>query len=95
MEELSGELLEQEKILKEMAEKNRLLLDALEMDEEEVDATLSDRSRYTSEEWTALQQHRELLEKAVDKRIEAAKKTAKKPTQAKPSEIQGHWIFVR
>jgi hypothetical protein len=94
MEELSGELLEQEKLLKEMVEKNRLLLEALEMDEAELDKALSDQSQYTPEEWAALQRHREQLEKAVDRRIQAAK-TVKKPTQAKPSEIQGHWIFVR
>lgn len=95
MEEVSGELLEQEKLLKEMVEKNRLLLEALEMDEKKLDEVLSDRSRYTTEEWTALQNHRERLEKAVDDRILAAKTKSKKPTQAKPSEIQGHWIFVR
>ena len=95
MEEISGELQEQEKLLKEMVEKNRLLLEALEMDEEKLDDALSDRSRYTSEEWKALQHHRERLEKAVDDRIEAAKKAKKRPSQAKPSEIQGHWIFVR
>ena len=94
MAELDRELLEQEKILKEMAEKNRLLLNAIGVSEEELTSVLSDSNRYTPEEWAALQRHRELLEKTIDNRIQAAKKS-KKPTQAKPSEIQGHWIFVR
>jgi hypothetical protein len=94
MEEINKELLEQEKVLEEIGEKNRLLLDAIGASEGEIEEILSDRSRYTQEEWSALQRHRELLEKAIDDRIYAAKKS-RKPTQAKPSDIQGHWIFVR
>ena len=94
MEESSQELLEQEKILKEMVEKNRLLLDTIGISKEDLTDALSDRGRYTAEEWAALQRHREVLEKAIDDRIQAAKKS-RKPTQAKPSDIQGHWIFVR
>ena len=94
MEESDRELLEQEKTLTEMGEKNRLLLDTIGMNEKDVETALADRSRYTAEEWASLQQHRELLEKAIESRIQAAK-TSKKPTHTKPLDIQGLWIFVR
>lgn len=94
MEETCDELLKQEELLSEMVEKNRVLLEALEMSEEELTDLLSDQSRHSPEAWAALQRNRKLLEKAVDERIEAAKKKPK-ITQAKPAEIQGHWIFVR
>ena len=88
------ELLEQERALREMVEKNRLLLESIKMDERDVEDSLTDRTRYTPEAWASLQQHRELLEKAIEERIQAAKEP-KKPTQTKPLDIQGHWIFVR
>ena len=72
----------------------RQLFDAIGIDGSELVNALHDKDRFSNEEWAALQRQREILEKAIDDRILAAKKS-KKPTQAKPSHIQGHWIFVR
>ena len=96
MEDQQDELLaEQEKVLENMAEENRQLFDALGIDGSELVDALHDKSRFESEEeWAALERQREALEKAIDARLQAARKS-KKPTQAKPSHIQGHWIFVR
>ena len=89
-----GLLAEQEKILKCMEEENRQLFDAIGMSAEEFVNALQDKDRFEPEQWASLQRQREILEKAIDARIQAAKKS-KKPTQEKLSNIQGHWIFVR
>lgn len=95
MEDHSDDLLsEQEKILKCMEEENRQLFDAIGMSAEEFAKALHDKDRFAPEEWASLQRQREILEKAIDARIQAAKKS-KKPKQEKPANIQGHWIFVR
>ena len=89
------ELLEdQKKTLERMEEENRRLFDALGVDAAELINALHDKTKFTAEEWAALQRHREILEKAIESRLQAARKS-KKPTQTKPSQIQGHWIFVR
>lgn len=95
MEDQQDNLLaEQEKELATMEEENRQLFESLGIDGGELVDALQDTSRFTSEEWTALQRQRDTLEKAIDDRLQAARKS-KKPTQTKPSQIQGHWIFVR
>jgi hypothetical protein len=95
MEDHLDELLaDQEKTLESMAEENRQLFNTLGIEGEELVNVLHDKSRFSDEEWAALQRQRETLEKAIDERLQAARKS-KKPTQAKPSHIQGHWIFVR
>ena len=95
MEDHLDELLaDQEKTLKCMAEENRQLFDAIGMDGAEFVSALHDQDRFEPEEWAALQRQRETLEKTIDAKLQAARKS-KKPTQTKPSHIQGHWIFVR
>jgi hypothetical protein len=95
MEDHLDELLaEQEKTLECMAEENRQLFNALDIDGAELVDALHDKGRFEPNEWGALQRQREALEKAIDARLLAARKS-KKPTQTKPSHIQGHWIFVR
>ena len=95
MEEQYEELLEnQEMTLQRMDEETRLLFHELEVDETDLLRLLRDKTRFDDEEWSTMQRHREALEKAIDTRIHAAKKS-KKTAQAKASEIQGHWIFVR
>ena len=87
-------LAEQEKILESMEEENRQLFNAIGIDGSELVDALQDKDRFGAEEWAALQRQRQMLEKAIDTRLQAARKS-KKPTQTKPSNIQGHWIFVR
>jgi predicted phage gp36 major capsid-like protein len=95
MEDQHEELLaEQEKSLEKMEEENRQLFEALGIEGAELMTALQDQNRFTPEEWASLQRNREILEKAIDARILAAK-TSKKPKKAQPSHIQGHWIFVR
>lgn len=95
MEDHRDELLAaQEKELATIEEENRKLFDSLGMDGASLVGALNDIDRFQPEEWAALQRQRETLEKAIDGRIQAAK-TSKKPTQTKPEQIQGHWIFVR
>ena len=95
MDEPQSDVLEeQEKALRKMEEETRQVFNAIGIDEVDLLGALRDKSRFTPEEWAALQRNREALEKAIDKRIENAKK-AKKPTTTDPSRVQGHWIFVR
>ncbi len=95
MEDHHDELLaEQDKELEKIEEENRQLFESLGISGDELVNALHDPGRFKHEEWAVLQRQRDVLEKAIDARLLAARKS-KKPTQTKPSHIQGHWIFVK
>lgn len=71
---------------------NRELLEQLGLSSTDLLRIMRDESRFSKETWQKMQQERKRLEARIDEKIGNTSEPSKKKT---PSQIKGHWIFVR
>lgn len=83
------------KLLIAQEAESREIFDRLGISPMELLKFFQDESHFPAEVWKKIEQERKRIEARLDSKIEECTSRSKDKSMTSPSEIKGHWIFLR